>query len=68
MSNAMEVFLPDPGARFRLNVGIGYFGGAMAYGVTGTGRLVDDTAIYLGVSTDGDFSQVAAKAGASWQW
>lgn len=69
MANAMDVFLPDPGASFRLNVGIGHFGGTNAFGITGSGRLGDgDTAVYFGASKVSGNSLVGAKAGISFQW
>jgi len=70
ISNAMEVFLPDPGSKFRLNVGFGHFGGTTAFGVTGSGRVDDrGTAVYFGVAgVPGSGSSVGAKAGVSFQW
>lgn len=68
MSNAMEVFLPDPGAQYRLTAGVGYHDGETAYGVTGAGRISGGTALYFGVATDSAFDTIAGKAGISWQW
>jgi len=68
MANAMEVIMPDPGANFRLNVGMGYFGGTTALGVTGVGRIAGDTGLYFGISADQSLGLVSAKGGVSWQW
>ena len=68
ISNAMEVFLPDPGKKFRLNLGMGYYKDQTALGVTGSGRLPDDIGLYLGAGSDSSFKEVGGKAGVSFQW
>jgi len=68
MANAMEVFAPDPGSNFRLNVGTGYNDGEVALGVTGSGRIgaAGSTIVYIGVAASEDTT--AGKAGVSFQW
>jgi autotransporter adhesin len=68
ISNAMEVFLPDPGKKFRLNLGMGFYKDQTAMGVTGSGRLTDDIGLYLGAGSDSSFKEVGGKAGVSFQW
>jgi hypothetical protein len=68
ISNAMEVFLPDPGKRFRLNFGMGYYKSASAIAITGSGRITEDIGIYLGVGSDTALEDVGGKAGLSLQW
>jgi hypothetical protein len=68
ISNAMEVFLPDPGKKFRLNLGMGYYKDQTALGVTGSGRLTDDIGLYIGAGSDSSFKEVGGKAGVSFQW
>jgi len=68
ISNAMEVFLPDPGKNFRLNLGMGYYKDQTALGVTGSGRLTEDIGLYLGAGSDSSFKEVGGKAGVSFQW
>jgi len=68
MANAMEVFAPDPGSNFRLNVGTGYNDGEVALGVTGSGRIgaAGSTIVYIGVAASENTT--AGKAGVSFQW
>jgi hypothetical protein len=68
ISNAMEVFLPDPGKRFRINVGMGYYKNESALGITGSGRVGEDVGLYFGVGGDTSFEDVGGKAGVSLQW
>jgi hypothetical protein len=68
ISNAMQVFLPDPGKSFRINLGGGFYGGAQAIGFTGAGRISDDTAVYFGVGRDSNAKEVGGKVGVSFQW
>jgi autotransporter adhesin len=68
IANAMEVFLPDPGKSFRLNIGGGYYGNQGAVGLTGAGRITEDTSIYIGVGSDVDGEEVGGKIGVSFQW
>jgi len=68
MANAMDVFAPDPGARFRLNLGSGFSDDESAFGVTASGRVGSSasTILYLGVAASRDTK--AGKAGVSFQW
>jgi len=68
ISNAMEVILPDPGKQFRVTVGGGHFSGENAIGITGAGRIDDQTALYFGIGTDIDGEEVGGKVGVSVQW
>ena len=68
ISSAMQVFLPDPGKRFRVNFGMGYYKEASALGVTGSGRVTEDIGLYFGVGGDTSFEDVGGKAGVSLQW
>ena len=68
ISNAMEVFLPDPGKRFRVNLGVGYFGEKVALGLTGSGMVTESIGAYIGAGGDTSFEEVGAKAGVSFQW
>jgi hypothetical protein len=68
ISNAMEVFLPDPGKTFRVNLGVGYFKKKAALGLTGSGMIAESTGLYLGVGSDTSFNEVGGKAGISFQW
>ena len=68
ISNALEVFLPDPGRKFRLNVGMGFHKDQAALGLTGAGRVREDVGIYFGVGSDASFDDVGGKAGVSLQW
>ena len=69
MANAMEVFLPDPGARFRLNVGMGTHGGMAAIGITGADRINEKgDALYIGAAAVPGRSGISGKAGISLQW
>jgi autotransporter adhesin len=68
IANAMEVFLPDPGKSFRLNIGGGYYGNQGAIGLTGAGRITEDTSIYIGVGSDVNGEEVGGKVGVSFQW
>jgi hypothetical protein len=47
VANAMDVFLPDPGKQFRVNVGGGFYGGESAIGITAAGRINQDIAMYV---------------------
>ena len=70
MANAMEVTMPDPGKKFRMNVGLGNYLGETAVGITGAYRLQNthnDAVVYFGVGTAGN-SSFSAKAGVNWQW
>ena len=67
MANAMEVFAPDPGSNFRLNVGTGFHNGETAFGITGAGRVGGNgTLVYFGAA--GVEGTMAGKAGVSFQW
>ncbi|MEO1639439.1 MAG: YadA C-terminal domain-containing protein [Pseudomonadota bacterium] len=68
MSNAMEVFAPDPGSNFRLNIGTGFHDGEAAFAITGAGRVgaMGDTILYLGVAAAE--GTAGGKAGVSFQW
>jgi autotransporter adhesin len=67
MANAMEVFAPDVGSNFRMNVGSGYYGGTTALGLTIAGRLNGGgTIVYLGAARAG--GTTSGKAGVSFQW
>jgi len=68
MANAMEVFAPDPGTNFRLNIGTGFQDSEVAFGVTASGRVgaSGGTVVYLGVAASEDTT--AGKAGVSFQW
>jgi autotransporter adhesin len=68
IGNAMEVFLPDPGKKFRLNLGMGYYKDRTALGLTGSGRLTEDIGLYIGAGSDSSFKEVGGKAGISFQW
>ena len=68
IANAMEVFLPDPGKKFRLNLGMGYYKDQTAMGLTGSGRLTENIGIYIGAGSDSSFKEVGGKAGVSFQW
>ena len=69
MANAMEVFLPDPGARFRLNVGMGTHGGMAAIGITGADRINEKgDALYIGAAGVPGHGGISGKAGISLQW
>ena len=68
ISMAMESILPDPGRRFRLNLGSAYYNSQGAFGLTGSGRLTEDVSVYIGVGTDIGFREVGGKAGLSLQW
>ncbi len=68
ISNAMQVFLPDPGKDFRMTIGGGFYGGEQAVGVTGAGRVTNNTAVYFGVGMDADGVEFGGKAGVSFQW
>jgi cytoskeletal protein CcmA (bactofilin family) len=70
ISNAMEVFLPDPGKKFRMNIGGGYYNGESAIGITGSGRVGKDgaTALYFGVGSGTSGGEVGGKVGVSFQW
>jgi autotransporter adhesin len=68
IANAMEVFLPDPGKKFRLNLGMGYYKDQTALGLTGSGRLTEDIGLYIGAGSDSSFKEVSGKAGVSIQW
>ena len=68
ISNALEVFLPDPGKRFRVNLGMGYYKNESALGVTGSGRVGEDIGLYFGVGGDTSFEDIGGKAGVNLQW
>ena len=68
IANAMEVFLPDPGKKFRLNLGMGYYKDETAMGLTGSGRLTENIGLYIGAGSDSSFKEVGGKAGVSIQW
>ncbi|MEH6604175.1 MAG: YadA C-terminal domain-containing protein [Pseudomonadales bacterium] len=70
IANAMETFLPDPGKKFRLNVGGGFYNSESAIGITGAGRVgkKGDTALYIGVGSDIDGEEIGGKVGVSFQW
>ncbi len=69
IANAMEVLLPDPGKKFRLNVGGGFYNGESAIGLTGAGRVGENgTAVYFGLGGGVDGSEMGGKAGVSFQW
>jgi autotransporter adhesin len=68
IANAMEVFLPDPGKNFRLNLGMGYYKDQTALGLTGSGRLTEDIGLYIGAGSDSSFKEVGGKAGVNFQW
>ena len=65
---AMDVFLPDPGKKFRVNVGGGFYDSESAVGITGAGRITENVALYFGVASDVDGDEVGAKVGMSFQW
>ena len=68
ISNAMDVFLPDPGKKFRLNMGVGYYKDQTALGLTGSGRITENIGLYIGAASDSAFKEVGGKAGVSFQW
>jgi hypothetical protein len=68
IASAMDVVLPDPGKQFRVNVGGGYFNGQTAIGMTGSGRVNDDVALYFGIGSDTGFNETVGKVGVSYQW
>ncbi len=68
ISMATKVFLPDPGKKFRVNVGVAEYEGASALGISGSGRINNDTALYFGLGTDTAGEHTAVQAGASYQW
>ncbi|MEH6552256.1 MAG: YadA-like family protein [Pseudomonadales bacterium] len=70
IANAMETFLPDPGKKFRMNIGGGFYNSESAIGITGSGRVgkKGDTALYIGVGSDIDGEEVGGKVGVSFQW
>jgi len=68
ISNSMTVLLPDPGKDFRLNIGGGWYAGREAIGITGAGRLTENTAVFLGIGTDTHKTQYGGKVGVSFQW
>ena len=47
ISYALEVMLPDPGKSFRMTVGGGFYNGESALGLTGAGRVTENTALYF---------------------
>ncbi len=65
---ATKVFLPDPGKDFRMNVGVAEYEGASALGISGSGRVDDNTALYFGLGTDTGGEHTAIQVGASYQW
>ena len=68
MANAMDVFAPDQGSQFMLNVGTGFHDGEAAFGVTGSGRVgaTGSTIVYFGLA--GAQGTTAGKAGVAFQW
>jgi len=68
MANAMEVFAPDPGSDFRMNIGTGFHDGEAAFGITGAGRIgaTGNTVLYFGIA--GAEGTTGGKAGISFQW
>lgn len=68
MANAMEVFAPDPGSDFRMNIGSGFHDGEAAFGITGSGRIgaTGNTVLYFGIA--GAEGTTGGKAGISFQW
>ena len=68
ISNAMQVFLPDSGKTFRVNLGVGYYKEKAALGLTGSGMITDSIGLYIGAGSDTSFDEVGGKAGISFQW
>ena len=68
MANAMDVIAPDPGSKYRLNIGTGFSEDEAALGITASGRVgaSSSTIIYLGIA--GTEERAAGKAGVSFQW
>jgi hypothetical protein len=64
----MEVMMPDPDKRGRVNLGWGHYGGVSALGITAAGRITDDMAYWAGVASDTSFEEVGGKVGISVQW
>ena len=65
---ALDTHLPDPGKKFRLNLGGAVFNGESALGLTGAGRINDDVAVYFGIGADTGFHETTGKIGVSYQW
>lgn len=68
VSMATKVILPDPGKKFRVNMGMASFNGESAIGITGAGRLNNSTALYFGLGTDLKGNNTGTQAGVSYQW
>ena len=68
ISNALEVFMPDPGKKFRVTVGAGSANSETGIGITGAGTINEKTAVYFGVGTDFDGDETGGKIGVSYQW
>ena len=64
----MQVFLPDPGKRFRVTMGAGLYRSEPAVAIGATGRVTDDIALYVSVGSDTEFEEGGGKAGISFQW
>ena len=68
ISAAMNVILPDPGKKFRLNAAVASFSGTKAIGFTGAGRINDNLAAHFGIGFDTDREDKIAAGGVSYQW
>ena len=68
ISDAMEVFMPDPEMMFRVTASAGFYDSEQALGITGAGRITKNVALFGGAAADVQFDRVAGKAGVSFQW
>ena len=68
ISNAMQVFLPDPGKRFRVTMGAGLYRSEPAIAIGASGRVTEDVALYVSLGSDVEFEAGGGKAGVSFQW
>ncbi len=65
---ATDVMLPSAGKHFMLNIGGSHYGGESAVGITGSGRLTENVALYFGAAADTTLKEAGGKAGISFQW
>ena len=68
ISNAMEMFMPDPGMAFRVTTAVGFYDSEQALGIAATGRITENIGLFGGVAADVQFDQVGGKTGITFQW
>ena len=68
ISNAMEMFMPDPGMAFRVTTTVGFYDSEQALGIAATGRITENIGLFGGVAADVQFDQVGGKTGITFQW